>query len=87
MTGTSDARSTDVLPRLAGIVEELTAVSAERVQPERHWLKDLEIDSLALLEILVVADGEFGVRIPDDELTRFERVGDVVAFVEAALRS
>ncbi len=45
---------------------------------------DLGLDSLSLIDVAVAAEDEFGVRIPDEDLERFETVGDVVDHVHRA---
>ena len=73
-----------ILAGLAKIVEEVTAnVAQDRVTPEKSFVDDLEVDSLAMVEIAVHAEEMFGVKIPDDELANLRTVGDAVNFVAA----
>lgn len=41
----------------------------------------LDADSLSVVEMAEVVDMELGVKIPDDELTDLETVGDVKEYV------
>jgi acyl carrier protein len=73
-----------ILAGLAKIVEEVTAnVAQDRVTPEKSFVDDLEVDSLAMVEIAVHAEEMFGVEIPDNELANLRTVGDAVNFVAA----
>jgi acyl carrier protein len=73
-----------ILAGLAKIVEEVTAnVAQDRVTPEKSFVDDLEVDSLAMVEIAVHAEEMFGVKIPDDVLANLRTVGDAVNFVAA----
>jgi len=45
---------------------------------------DLGLDSLAMIDVAVAAEDAFGVSIPDDDLERFQTVGDVVNYVQHA---
>lgn len=44
-----------------------------------------EIDSLGLAEFYCECEEHWGIEIPDDECRRFQTIGDVVAYVEAAI--
>jgi acyl carrier protein len=75
-----------VLPGLATIVGLVTGRRAEDVQPDRHFVDDLRIDSLSMVEILEGSAQRFGVRIEDEDAKDFVRVGDLVDYLEARLR-
>jgi acyl carrier protein len=42
---------------------------------------DLGVESLDLVEIAEAIEADLGVHVPDDELARFETVGDLEAYV------
>ena len=44
--------------------------------------KDLGADSLDILQLLMRIEDQYGIVIPDQELARFERVGDVVKYLD-----
>ncbi|MFD7712780.1 acyl carrier protein [Streptomyces sp. NPDC059785] len=49
---------------------------------------DIELDSLAVVELSLVLDKELGIRISDDELAEARTVGDIAGLMasrEAAL--
>src|SRR5271156_1734295 len=71
----------EILEGLAEIVEEIAGVPAADVTPGKSFVDDLDIDSLAMVEIAVAAQDKFGVEIPDDQLKDLATVQDVVNFV------
>ena len=71
----------EILEGLGEIVEEIAAVPAADVTPGKSFVDDLDIDSLAMVEIAVAAQDKFGVEIPDDQLKDLATVQDVVNFV------
>jgi acyl carrier protein len=74
----------EILAGLAKIVEDVTAtVSQDKVTVEKSFEDDLEVDSLAMVEIAVHAEEMFGVKIPDDAIPRLKTVGDAVNYVAA----
>jgi acyl carrier protein len=71
----------EILEGLGEIVEEIAGVPAADVTPAKSFVDDLDIDSLAMVEIAVAAQDKFGVEIPDDQLKDLVTVQDVVTFV------
>ncbi|HZR50789.1 MAG TPA: acyl carrier protein [Streptosporangiaceae bacterium] len=71
----------EILAGLGEIVEEIAGVPAADVTPAKSFVDDLDIDSLAMVEIAVAAQDKFGVEIPDDQLKDLATVQDVVNFV------
>ena len=71
----------EILAGLGEIVEEIAGMPAADVTPAKSFVDDLDIDSLAMVEIAVAAQDKFGVEIPDDQLKDLATVQDVVNFV------
>ena len=71
----------EILDGLGEIVEEIAGVPTADVTPSKSFVDDLDIDSLAMVEIAVAAQDKFGVEIPDDQLKDLATVQDVVNFV------
>ena len=74
----------DILNGLATIVNEIAGVPIGDVTPEKSFINDLDVDSLAMVEIATAAEDHFGVRIPDDDLKDLRTVGDAVNYIEKA---
>jgi acyl carrier protein len=74
----------DILNGLATIVNEIAGVPIGDVRPEKSFIDDLDVDSLAMVEIATAAEDHFGVRIPDDDLKDLRTVGDAVNYIEKA---
>ena len=73
--------STEVLPQLAEIVRLVTDTPVEDVRPDRTFVDELRIDSLAMVEILEGSARHFGVRIDDEDAKYFVRVSDLVDYI------
>ena len=65
----------------AEILEEVANVNRAEVARDKRLREDLGIDSLSLIDVAVAAEDTFGIRIPDDDLERFQTVGDVVGYI------
>jgi acyl carrier protein len=73
----------EIFSCLAKIVEEFTGIPASRVTSEASIVGDLQISSLSMVEIIVAAQDEFNVEIPDSALKDLRTVQDVVSYVQA----
>ena len=78
-------RDMSVLHQLAGIIEQVTGRPVEEIRPERTFVDELRIDSLAMVEILEGAARHFDVRIDDEDAKYFVRVEDLVGYLSARL--
>ena len=50
---------------------------------DKKFTDDLDVDSLSMVEVVVAAEEKFGVKIPDEEVTKMATVGDAVNFIVA----
>ncbi|MBY0331534.1 MAG: acyl carrier protein [Acetobacteraceae bacterium] len=56
--------------RVADIIAETSGVDRERILPDSHVIRDLEIDSLDFLDIVFAIDKEFGIKVPVEQWTQ-----------------
>ncbi|MBV9012426.1 MAG: acyl carrier protein [Pseudonocardiales bacterium] len=73
----------EILAGLNEIIKEATAGMVQNVTAEKSFAEDLDIDSLTIVEIAVLAEEKFGVKIPEGELANFKTVEDMVNYVSA----
>ncbi|MBV9830534.1 MAG: acyl carrier protein [Marmoricola sp.] len=76
----------DVLPELAEVIHLVTGRDPAEVQPDKLFVDELRVDSLAMVEILVGTSRRLAVRIDDEDAKHFVRVRDLTSYVEARLR-
>jgi acyl carrier protein len=61
-----------------GILENVAKLHLADVTGDKRLQKYLGIDSLSLIDAAVAAEDTFGIRIPDEDLERFQAVGEVL---------
>ena len=71
-----------VMDRVREVVADQLEVGAEKVAPESSVAGDLGGDELQLIELVVALEDEFGIRIPDDDITSMRTVGDIARYIE-----
>lgn len=74
----------EVLQGIREIVFEVAGVAQDEIEMEKNFTDDLDVDSLSMVEVVVAAEERFGIKIPDDEVTKMATVGDAVNFIVSA---
>ncbi len=64
------------------LVSESTKIEAANIKAESHFVEDLNLDSLDMVELMMKMEDEFGVEIPEDETENLKSVKDVVGYLE-----
>ncbi len=77
------ATTEEIRAQLAELVNEVAGVPVEDVQLDKSFVDDLDVDSLAMVEILVGCEEKFGVTIPDEESKNLKTIGDAVSYIES----
>ena len=68
--------------KIKEIIAEQLGVEVEDVKMDTHLMKDLEADSLDAVEIIMEIEDEYDIEIPDEEAEKFQKVSDIVIYVE-----
>ena len=71
-----------VFDKVKEIIIEQLGVDESKVTPDTHLMKDLEADSLDAVEIIMAIEEEYDIEIPDEEAEKFQKVSDLVGYVE-----
>ena len=77
------ATTEEILSSLAELVNDVAGTPVEDVQLDKSFVDDLDVDSLAMVEIIVGCEEKFGITIPDEESKNLVTVGDAVSYIEA----
>ena len=81
---TVPASREEIVSGLAEVLEEVAGTPADKVTPEAAFDKDLDVDSLTMVEVVGACEERFGVRIPDEALESLRTVGDAVDYIAKA---
>jgi Acyl carrier protein len=73
-----------VLEKVTEILVDQLGVNSSDVALETDIQNDLGADSIAVMEVIVEIESEFGITVPEEDLLEVKTVGDIVARIEAA---
>ncbi len=74
----------DIFEKLKAIAVDQIGIDEELVKPESDIIKDLGLDSLDIVDMLMSVEEIFGVTIDDGDVAEMKTVADVVRFIENA---
>ena len=75
-----------IFEKVRDIIAEQLNIDREDIALETSLEDDLHIDSLDLIEYVVIVEHEFDVDIPDEEMPKLKTVQDVVTYIEENMR-
>lgn len=74
----------DIRAEFPTLLHEVTRISIDEIRPNASFVADLNLDSLAMVEMALAVQERFGVRIADDELLQLDTVDEAIAYIERA---
>jgi len=63
-------------------IQQVTGVDAAGISDSASYIDDLDLDSLAILEIAVAVESEFKFQATDEELSSIRTVEDTITLVK-----
>nr|XP_058960685.1 acyl carrier protein-like [Pocillopora verrucosa] len=75
----------EIQTRAMDVLKLFDKVNPEKVSSESHFVNDLGLDSLDVVEIVMALEDEFGIEISDEEAEKVFTVEDAVELISKAL--
>lgn len=69
--------------KLKGIITEQFDLDDDAVTMDANMQEDLGVDSLDVVDLIVVISEEFDIEIPDEAVDSIKTVGDLVNYIES----
>jgi acyl carrier protein len=80
--------SADIQSTIRDLIKEIAEdmeISEEKITDDAHFINDMGLDSMALLEVLATMEKKFGITIPETEFPNIVTIGKCTATVEKYL--
>lgn len=71
-----------VLDQIKEILKDTMDIDESKITLDAKLKEDLELDSLDSVELIMSAEEEFGIEIPDEDIMNFKTVNDIVNYIE-----
>ncbi|GAA8257353.1 acyl carrier protein [Helicobacter pylori] len=79
------AFNTNLFETIRVVIAEQLEIDVSQVTPEAKFVKDLGVDSLDILELIVALEERFGIEISYEQAEKIVNVGDVMRYIEKQL--
>ncbi|KAL3876283.1 hypothetical protein ACJMK2_034149 [Sinanodonta woodiana] len=71
----------DIEERVLKVCRDFDKINKDKLSVDSHFMKDLGLDSLDQIEIVMAMEDEFGFEIPDSDADRLMTPKDIVQYV------
>jgi len=71
----------EVIDRVINVVKHFEKIDPKKVTPASHFEKDLGLDSLDVVEVVMAIEEEFCVEIPDDDADKIFTMEDAINYI------
>ena len=68
--------------KIAAMIADQLGIDASTIQPESRLIEDLKADSLDVVAMVMEMETEFGIEIPDEDLTKLKTVADAMRYIK-----
>ena len=68
--------------KIAAMIADQLGIDASTIQPESRLIEDLKADSLDVVAMVMEMETEFGIEIPDEDMTKLKTVADAMRYIE-----
>jgi acyl carrier protein len=69
---------------IRALIADQLGVNVERVTDQSHFMRDLGVDWLARLELVILVEEWTGLELHDDDVERITVVGDLIRYFASA---
>lgn len=73
----------EIYDKISAILQDHFELDASQVNKDLNFKKDLDADSIDIVEFVLELEDAFDAEIPDEDAEKIETVGDVVAYIAA----
>ncbi|XP_028754945.1 acyl carrier protein 3, mitochondrial-like isoform X1 [Neltuma alba] len=81
LCSSADASSDVILDRVIGLVKNYNRINASKVTETADFQKDLNLDSLDRVELIMALEEEFSIEIPDEKAEKLTCCADVAKYI------
>nr|SFZ88164.1 Acyl carrier protein [Loigolactobacillus rennini] len=72
----------EIYDKIAKLIEERFELSADQISMKLDFKKDLDADSIDIVEFILELEDTFGAEIPDEDAEKLVTVGDAVTYIK-----
>lgn len=70
------------LEKVKGLVADHLCIAEDTISENSDIVRDLNADSIDLVEMVMTLEDEFEISIPDEKISSIKTIADIVKFIE-----
>lgn len=74
-----------VLDKIKDMLEKQLGIDKSKITEDSDIIKDIDADSLDIVEFLMDAENEWGITIEEEDVKNLHTIGDVVKYIESRI--
>lgn len=68
--------------KVINLIAKTLDVDKEKLNEKTNLVKDLEVESLDLVDLVAAFEEEFGIEIADKDIKNLQTIGDIIKYAE-----
>lgn len=72
----------EIFDKIATLIADNFQLDKDKITMDTNFTKDLDADSIDLVEFIMQLEDEFGAEIPDEDAAKIITVADAVAYIK-----
>ena len=68
--------------KIINLIADTLDIDAKQISEDTNLVKDLDVESLDLVDLVAAFEEEFGIEIPDKDIKNLQTVGDIICYAE-----
>lgn len=73
----------EIFNKISELIADNFQLDKDKITMDTNFTKDLDADSIDLVEFIMQLEDEFGAEIPDEDAENIATVGDAVKYIKA----
>lgn len=73
----------EIFDKIATLIADNFQLDKDKITMDTNFTKDLDADSIDLVEFIMQLEDEFGAEIPDEAAAKIITVADAVAYIKS----
>ena len=73
----------EIFNKIAELIADNFQLDKDKITMDTNFTKDLDADSIDLVEFIMQLEDEFGAEIPDEDAAKIITVADAVAYIKS----
>lgn len=73
----------EIFDKIVTLIADNFQLDKDKITMDTNFTKDLDADSIDLVEFIMQLEDEFGAEIPDEDAAKIITVADAVAYIKS----